>query len=353
MALRYPFLEPAFFEALAASGATGGAGWEPHHLGGAGKDGFFLPLWRRHDSFGEFVFDHGWAHTATRAGLPWYPKLVTAIPFTPVPGPRWRGSATADTLWSGVQDALRETRASSWHLLFPDAATREALHDVPLIARQGCHFRWHNRDYAHFDDFLARLTSRKRKSLRKERERVQGHDLDIRWCAGRDIPQEWWPAFWRCYAMTYYERGQQPYLPQSFFERLAASGLGDQLAIAAAFRDDEMEAAAFYLFDDDCLYGRYWGCLREYDGLHFELCYYQGIEFCIERGLRRFDPGVQGEHKILRGFEPEITWSLHWIEHPRLREAIANFCEEEARAVHAYREAAREVLPYRREGRSE
>lgn len=345
MAQRYPFLQPAFLDALAASGALADGGWQAHHLV---EGDLFLPLWLRHDSSGEFVFDHGWAHGAMRAGIPWYPKLVTAIPFTPVPGPRWRGEPDPERLWQGIGATLAATGAHSWHLLFPDDATRTALAELPLIPRQACHFRWYNRGYRDYDDFLAALTSRKRKSLRRERARAAAHGLDIRWVTGRDIPGDWWPAFWRCYAMTYHERGQRPYLPPAFFTRLAASPLADQLALAAAFRDGVMEAAAFYLFDDDCLYGRYWGCLRDYDALHFELCYHRGIEFCIAQDIARFDPGVQGEHKILRGFEPEITWSLHWIVEPRLRQAIAQFCEEEGRAVRAYRDAAREVLPYRR-----
>lgn len=342
----YPFMDAAFFAALEQSGAASAAqGWSACHLGG---DDFFLPLYRREQSWGEFVFDQGWAQGYARAGLDYYPKLVSAIPFTPVPGPRWRGVLHDPVLlWQQVRERMVQQRASGWHLLFPDDQTRAQLAELPLVARQACHFRWYNRGYQSFDDFLAALVSRKRKNLRKERASLAQRGLRIEWRQGADIPAHWWTPFYHCYAMTYYRRGQQPYLPPAFFSQLAESSLAQQLALAVAFSGDEMIAAAFYLFDDTTLYGRYWGSVADIDGLHFELCYYQGIEFCIRRGLRRFDPGVQGEHKILRGFEPEITWSLHWLADARFQRAIAAFCEEEARAVQAYQAEARSLLPYR------
>ena len=342
----YPFMDAAFFAALEQSGAVSAEqAWTPCHV----QEGdFFLPLYRRMHSWGEFVFDQGWAQGYERAGLPYYPKLVTAIPYTPVPGPRWRGELKdARALWQQVRESVATQDASGWHLLFPDDETREALAELPLVARQACHFRWNNRGYASFDDFLAALVSRKRKNIRKERAAILQTGLRIEWRQGADIPAQWWTPFYHCYAMTYYRRGQQPYLPPAFFRQLASSSLASQLALAVAFNGDEMIAAAFYLFDDSRLYGRYWGSVADVDGLHFELCYYQGIEFCIRQGLRRFDPGVQGEHKILRGFEPEITWSLHWLADARFQRAIAQFCEQEAEAVAAYQREARSLLPYR------
>lgn len=342
----YPFMDAAFFAALEQSGAASAAqGWSACHL----QDGdFFLPLYRRMHSWGEFVFDQGWAQGYQRAGLDYYPKLVTAIPYTPVPGPRWRGELhDARALWQQLQDSVAAHGASGWHLLFPDHQTRDALAGLPLVERQACHFRWNNRGYASFDDFLAALVSRKRKNIRKERAAVAQTGLRIEWRQGADIPADWWTPFYHCYAMTYYQRGQQPYLPPDFFRQLAASPLAAQLALAVAFNGDDMIAAAFYLFDDASLYGRYWGSVADVDGLHFELCYYQGIEFCIRQGLQRFDPGVQGEHKILRGFEPEITFSLHWLADARFQRAITQFCEEEAEAVAAYQREARSLLPYR------
>lgn len=343
---RYPFIESDFFSALEQSGgADARQGWQAMHWQ---HNDFFLPLYRRQQSWGEFVFDQSWEQGYRRVGLPYFPKLVTAVPFTPVSGPRWRGELVdPQGLWAHVRATVVEQQASGWHLLFPDKPTREALVDLPLVARQACHFRWNNRNYADFEAFLSLLTSRKRKAIRKERAMVHGYELDIRWAQGEEIGADWWQAFYRCYEMTYLKRGQQPYLSADFFAALASSVLLEQLAMVAAFADGKMVAAAFYLFDEHTLYGRYWGCTQEYDALHFELCYYQGIEFCIANALQRFDPGVQGEHKILRGFEPEITWSLHWLADQRFQQAIAQFCEHEAQAVRAYQREARSILPYR------
>ena len=344
----FPFLSTHFLHALESTGAAGPAqGWVPMHW----QEGdWFMPLYRRDQSWGEYVFDQGWEQAYRRAGMRYFPKLVTAIPFSPITGPRWRG-ALHDTplFWQGIQDRVKQEHASGWHVLFPDAQTRAQLSELPLVSRQACHFRWNNREYKSFDDFLAALTSRKRKMIRKERERVAGYGLDLQWCSGQDVPAHWWPQFYRCYAMTYLQRGQHPYLSLEFFQQLAGSPLASQMALAVALRDEQIIAAAFYLFDQQQLYGRYWGAVNELEGLHFELCYYQGIDFCIRQGLTRFDPGVQGEHKILRGFEPEITWSLHWLSDPRFHDAIGRFCEQEADAVGAYLREARTLLPYRNE----
>ena len=364
----YPFLSDAFLDALATSGAitrtSGATAAIDTGIGtGTGDDSDwqdlswregegFLPLYRRQGSRGEYVFDHRWAMAYAQHGQAYYPRLVTAIPYTPVTGPRWRlpeGKSAADWLWPRLPELVEEQGASSWHVLFPDEAAREALSDLPLATRAACHFRWFNRGYAEFDDFLGTLMSRKRKTLRKERERVDG--LVLRRATGADIPAHWWPAFYACYARTYHIRGQHPYLTPAFFDLLAAR-LGDQIMLAVALdTTDPMGtplAAALYLFDDTCLYGRYWGALRDLDALHFELCYYQGIEFAIERGLAAFDPGVQGEHKLLRGFEPVLTWSMHWHADPRFHDAIQRFCAAEEEAVRAYQAEARAYLPYRR-----
>lgn len=344
--LNYPFLEPAFFHALEDSGAaTPASGWYPQHLETAGV---WLPLYAKTHSRGEYVFDHAWAHARESRGLAWYPKLVTAVPFTPVPGPRWRGRLTdPDALFAGILQRVEDTGASSWHLLFPDRATLEALQTLPLVRREACHFRWFNRDYRDFDDFLGRMVSRKRKSLRRERRRIPEQGLRVERRRGADIPDDWWRAFYRFYAATYLKHGQRPYLGPAFMEQVAQT-LADQVLMVMAFQDGDPAAAALYFVDADRLYGRYWGCLREYDALHFELCYYQGIEYCIDQGLLEFDPGVQGEHKILRGFEPVITPSLHWIPDPRFREAVADYCRREAILVADYREQAAGLLPFRR-----
>lgn len=344
--LPYPFLRPAFHRALENSGAVGPAtGWRPAHLE---DDGAWMPLYLKHHSRGEYVFDFAWADAYLRHGLAYYPRLVTAIPFTPVPGPRWRGELSADRLWQQVQDRLVEYGASSWHLLFPDEPTGQALAALPLAHRQACNFRWFNRGYQSFDDFLSTLVSRKRKSFRRERRRVEEQGLAVERRTGVAIPDHWWQAFYRFYAATYLKRGQRPYLPPEFFRRVAAD-MPEHLMMIMAFHQGEPAATALYFFDDERLYGRYWGSLREFDALHFELCYYQGIEFAIERGLTEFDPGVQGEHKILRGFEPVLTRSLHHLRDPRFHEAVVDFCEREGEAVLTYRDQARQLLPYHRQ----
>lgn len=340
----YPFLQPAFIDALATTGATGVAsGWTPLHL----DDGdSWMPLYLKTHHQGEYVFDHGWADAYARYGRNYYPRLVSAVPYTPVEGPRWRGPLPADA-WQQIAERVAEYRASSWHLLFADADSREALGDWPLIARDACHFRWFNRGYRTFDDFLAALTSRRRKSIRKERQAIEVAGITVQQATGSAIPSHWWPLFYRCYANTYLVRGQRPYLSAAFFQQLASSALAEQLLLVLAFANDQPLAAAFYLFDEQRLYGRYWGALRDVSGLHFELCYYQGIAFCIEQGLQQFDPGVQGEHKILRGFEPVITRSLHWLAEPAFHQAVADACQREAAMVARYQEEARTLLPYR------
>jgi predicted N-acyltransferase len=342
--MEFPFLTDAFLNALQDTGAaTPSRGWGPCHL----RDGdALMPMYARDGSRGEYVFDFAWADAYERNGLAYYPKLVTAIPFTPVVGPRWRGDWRPRQLWKGVRERIREQGASGWHLLFPDQATREALSELPLVERQACHFRWFNRGYRDFDAFLAGFNSRKRKSVRRERRRVAEQGLTVTRLTGADIDPQSWRVFFHCYANTYLMRGQLPYLSEAFFRRLAEQ-LGDQVLLVVASDGDEPVAAGLYLFDDRALYGRYWGSVREYDALHFEVCYYQGIEFAIERGLAEFDPGVQGEHKILRGFEPVLTYSLHWLAEPAFQDAVADFCQREARHVHAYREEARGLLPYR------
>ncbi len=345
--LRYPFLRREFLAALEETGAVGGVtGWEPLH---GPDDSCVWPLYRKWHSMGEYVFDQGWAAGYERVGLRYYPKLVTAVPFTPVPGPRWRGecadpAARVDRL---LREEVAESGASGWHLLFPDSATREALRELPLVERLGCHFHWVNRGYDDFDGFLAALMSRKRKNLRRERRKVAEQGVAVERAVGADIPESWWRHFHQCYALTYLRRGQRPYLHPDFFKRLFAT-MAEQLMMVTASRHGELLAAALYLFDSERLYGRYWGTLEDLDGLHFELCYYQGIEFCIERDLEGFDPGVQGEHKLLRGFEPRLTRSLHWLSDPRFHAAVRDFCNEEARAVSDYMEQARAHLPYRR-----
>ena len=355
----YPFLTPEFLSALEDSGsATVATGWEPRHLRSA--DGaLFMPLYVKTHSYGEYVFDWAWADAYHRSGLAYYPKLVTAIPFSPITGPRLRLAAGADTeqvattLLAAVTEAAEATRASSWHLLFPDTATRELLRGRGLLERTGVQFHWHNRGYESFEHFLAGLASRKRKMMRRERSTVAEQGLRVAMHEGPAIGTELWSFFHRLYQNTYAKRsGTGGYLTPDFFHRIGAT-LADQIAMAVAYDGARPVAAALYFHDRETLYGRYWGCVREYECLHFELCYYQGIDYAIRRGLAKFDAGAQGEHKIARGFAPVETWSLHWIRHRGFAAAIADFVARERVHHQDYMAAARAQLPYRQENQRE
>ena len=350
-----PFLRYEFFQALEQSGCTTAAtGWAPSHLVFRidGEIRGVAPAWLKSHSRGEYVFDWSWAEAYERYGLPYYPKLLIAIPFTPSQGPRLlldpelRAQLMPETLHSLMDKLTRQIGAHSWHLLFPDAEDQKLLEQRGELHRIGCQFHWHNHGYNHFDDFLAALTSRKRKSIRKERRQVAGQGLTFQRFQGQDIPEHVLSAFYVFYQATYFKRGQRPYLNKLFFEQLRAQ-LPEHLHIIMAIRDGEMVAGALFLAGESTLYGRYWGCLEEYDHLHFETCYYQGIELALDLGLQHFDAGAQGEHKLVRGFEPVITHSWHGVQHPAFREAIADFTLEEAEHVRAYYQEAETLLPFR------
>jgi predicted N-acyltransferase len=236
----------------------------------------------------------------------------------------------------------------SWHLLFPDEADQQLLDQPGSLHRLGCQFHWYNRNYRDFDDFLTTLTSRKRKSLRRERRQVAEQGIRFRHWPGDSLPDEVLDDFFLFYNATYLKRGMRPYLNRDFFSTLAQR-LGAKLRIITAEQAGKRIAAALFIIGDQTLYGRYWGCLEDYNHLHFETCYYQGIDLAIAEGLARFDAGAQGEHKLVRGFEPVLTHSWHNVDHPGFREAIADFCEEEALDVEGYHDAALAALPYRQE----
>ena len=350
----YPFLQQRFLALLEESGSVCEAtGWRPVHLDFASRgQQVFMPLYAKDHSWGEYVFDWAWADAYRRLGLEYYPKLLTAIPFTPVTGPRIRGKSTPDKSLAAevVQRVLtmaEDEGYPSWHLLFPDQPTLETLLEVPrLIHRTGVQYHWHNREYDNFAHFLGSLKSRKRKMIRRERQSVRQGGFEVQMLTGKQLDPAIWSFFYRLYVRTYVKRsGSAGYLTEAFFRGLG-NVMPDQVAMALAFRGREPVAAALYFFDQDTLYGRYWGCAGEYEHLHFELCYYQGIQFAIERGLKRFDAGAQGEHKILRGFEPVLTHSLHWIREPRLARAIGDFVEREHRHNLLHISQAESLLPY-------
>lgn len=357
----YPFLTPAFLDALEQSGSVGpGSGWLPHHLRVTGAEGeqAFMPLYVKSHSWGEYVFDWSWAEAYRRHGLAYYPKLLSAIPFTPATGPRIRFAEGADPsslsreLVRQAIDLARANGASSWHILFPDSdhlALLESVDSPRLMRRTGVQFHWFNRDYENFETFLAALASRRRKMIRRERRQVADQGFDIDMVPGEAIDHRLWSFFYRVYQRTYLKRsGNTGYLNRDFFFALGEN-LPDQIAMAVARRGGEPVAAALFFHDSDTLYGRYWGCEVEYDFLHFELCYYRGIDFAIKRGLHRFDAGAQGEHKILRGFSPVETHSLHWIADPAFADAVQHFLLQEQHHMTGYREEAATLLPYRQE----
>ena len=352
----YPFLRHEFLAALEQSGSVGAnTGWQPQHLLLHDHDTLVavMPLYIKRHSYGEYVFDFSWAEAYQRHGLAYYPKLLTAIPFTPIAGPRYGIAAdvdqlaACDALLAAVMLRAQQLNASSWHLLFPDDDVCAQWDDMGLLARRAVHFQWFNRDYTSMDDFSAAFASRKRKNLVKERRRIGDAGITVRRVRGAEITRELWRAFYRCYQLTYAKRsGHGGYLSETFFQ-LIGSTLASQLMMVVATRGDDVIACALTLQSSDTLYGRYWGAQEDIDGLHFELCYYQGIEYCIEQKLARFDPGVQGEHKIQRGFEPVYTWSAHWLRHDGFREAIADFIARENAHLAQYADDARQLLPFR------
>lgn len=354
-----PFLSYAFLQALEQSGSVqADTGWQPCHLVVTDKNSgdnrllAAMPLYIKQHSYGEYVFDWGWADAYQRHGRSYYPKLLTAIPFTPSQSPRMlvgEGETVEHWLPLIKQAVLRyagQSGASSWHVLFPDHDNAAALRQTDMVRRQACQFHWRNKGYENFDDFLATFSSRKRKNLRKERADVTAQGIQFQCLEGGEISENIWDIFYRYYQSTYQMRGQQGYLTREFF-RLINNSMPQNLFLVMASREDAFVAGALFFKGADTLFGRYWGAEQDYDKLHFETCYYQGIEYCIKHNLSLFDAGAQGEHKLRRGFEPVITHSFHWIKDPAFRAAIADFCQQEMAHVAAYQSAAREQLPYR------
>ncbi len=352
----YPFLNHAFLLGLEETGCTtADSGWQPCHLLlRRGSDAIaVLPLYLKSHSYGEYVFDWSWADAWQRSGLHYYPKLVSAIPFTPATGPRLCIAAGEDIatirrhVLQSIEHLATERDISSWHLLFPEQEASDAWLQLGLHQRVATQFHWFNQNYGTFDEFLATFSSRKRKNLRRERQRVRDQGLQLVTRSGDEISAEQWQHFHHFYQLTYAKRsGHGGYLTREFFTRTAA-GMGAQVVMTMAYHEGAPVAAALYFRSGDTLFGRYWGCEREFDCLHFETCYYQGIEYCIEQGLQRFDPGAQGEHKIQRGFHPVHTYSNHWIADPQLSAAVGDFTRRELSHVEAYREQAASLLPFK------
>ncbi|QDY43372.1 GNAT family N-acetyltransferase [Candidatus Pantoea soli] len=347
-----PFLRHAFLLTLEESGSVRAEnGWQPDHLlwRENGRLRAALPGYRKRNSWGEYVFDHAWADACQRAGIAYYPKWLGAIPFSPVTGARLLGSAeAAAALLAALPEALGQHGLSGAHINFTTPQDNDLLQQQPdWLARLGVQYHWHNRGYRDFQDFLDSLMSRKRKQLRKEREQVTGSGFTFDWYRGDALREDQWDFVYTCYASTYAVRGQHPYLTRDFFSLLAAR-MPHAIRVVIASLQGQPAAMAFYLRDSTTLYGRYWGCLAEFDRLHFETCFYQGMAFAIAEGLQRFDAGAQGEHKLVRGFEPRLTHSWHYLCHEGLRAAVADFLQQERAGVRAWADEARASLPYRR-----
>ncbi len=332
-----PFLSWRFLNALEASGcAVAETGWAPRHIWLTNEDGNAVgaaPLYAKTHSQGEYVFDHGWADALERAGGHYYPKLQCAIPFTPVNGPRLlaKGADARTGLISAMVQATQEWEYSSTHLTFLEAIDREACDTAGLLMRQDRQFHFFNRDYESFDAFLAGLSSRKRKNIRKERKQAQD-GITIRRMSGDDLKAEHWDVFYDCYLDTGMRKWGRPYLNRDFFAQINES-MKDDILLVMACQDDTPFAAALNFIGTDALYGRNWGCLGHKPFLHFELCYYQAIDAAIEMGLSRVEAGAQGEHKLARGYEPVATHSAHYIAHTGLRAALVDYLTEEREAV--------------------
>lgn len=336
-----PFVKHDFLAALETSGsAAPERGWQPQHLLLYDNDNALAaaaPLYAKYDSFGEFVFDFAWANAYHRLGLNYYPKLVNAVPFTPVVGPRLlaRDDSARDALAKQLAKLADGKTYSSLHALFADTNDCNALTRANAALRRDCHYRWYNREYRTFDEFLSQMPSKRRKSIRRERRRMAEAGVNVVIRRPNDLTPELQATLYTFYARTYAIRGQVPYLTPEFFDELH-SRLPEQVLYFVAMHRDTPVGMAFMLTDDTTLYGRHWGCAEDYHSLHFETCYYAGIEYCIAHGLERFDAGAQGEHKLRRGFEPVATYSAHIMAEPRLAEAVADFVERERLLITDY-----------------
>jgi hypothetical protein len=358
-----PFLSYAFLHALHESGsAAPETGWQPQYIvlyepvdgadpAGGERLAAALPLYVKDHSYGEYVFDWAWANAYEEHGLPYYPKLLSAIPFTPVAGPRLlardaRARAALVEVLVATQDA---TEVSSTHVLFPPDAQAKQLADAGFLLRSGVQFHWMNAGYKTFDDFLATLEQKKRKNIRAERRKVREAGVTMRRVRGPDITDEEWRFFTRCYRNTYSEHHSKPYLNIDFFRRIGRD-MPHNLLLVLAERDGRPIAASLVVHDATTLFGRYWGALDHVPCLHFETAYYQPLEFCIEQGIAVFEGGAQGEHKMARGVLPTRTWSAHWLAHPAFADAVERFLERESGGIDDYIDELNDRSPFKGNG---
>ena len=352
-----PFLSHAFLDALEVSGsAVAERGWQPLHLALEGPGDELLgavPAYVKAHSQGEYIFDHAWADAFHRAGGRYYPKLLVAVPFTPATGPRLLARAgggldeddVRDALVQGLVEVGDRSGVSSVHVNFPTETEYRRMGELGLLQRMDQQFHWLNAGYGCFDDFLGELASKKRKNLKRERREALENDITIEWVTGSDLREHHWDAFYDFYVDTGSRKWGSPYLTRSFFS-LVGETMADDVLLILARRAGRYIAGAINFIGEDTLFGRHWGCIEDHRFLHFETCYYQAIDFAIDRGLKRVEAGAQGGHKVARGYLPCPTYSAHWIAHPGLREAVADYLDRERAWVAQDIEAIEERTPF-------
>ena len=348
----YPFISPLFFYGLEVSGSVGEkTGWIPFYLAAFDSDELkgFIPLFIKSHSYGEYVFDWAWADAFERHGLRYYPKLLSAIPFTPISGPRILAcdDKVKKILLKSLEKILIDNNLSSGHFLFVNDDDKVIMENSNWMIRQGVQFRWRNMEYENFDQFLSNLSHTKRKKIKQDRKKINEFNIKVEKKNFESINKSDISFFYQCYCQTYREHNSRPYLTRQFFDFLFEN-FKDKLFMAIAKLDEENIAASLSIIGLDVLYGRYWGALKHIPSLHFELCYYQGQEFCIEKKLKYFEGGAQGEHKLARGFEPINTYSSHFVTQNKFKEAIMQFLNEEKNYMDIYSENLNLRSPFKK-----
>ena len=346
-----PLLSHAFLSALETSESVGkGTGWQPSPLL-VREDGQLvgaMPLYIKSHSYGEYVFDWAWAEAYERSGLNYYPKLLSAIPFSPITSPRLLSESVKiqALMIEALGETMRQHQLSSAHVLFPDEASSAALKQAGWLQRAGVQFRWHNKNYRDFEAFLSTLSHDKRKKIHQERKKVATSGVVCKHIKGADITQVQWDFFYACYSNTYFEHRSTPYLTRTFFSEIGKT-MPQNIVLMVAEIDNQPIASALNIYSETTLYGRYWGAMQFLSGLHFELCYYQAQMFCIAERISYFEGGAQGEHKLARGFEPRPTCSYHKIAHPDFELAIKDFLLRESAGIAAYTNELEERVPFK------
>ncbi len=350
-----PFIQYEFLIALERNRCLDEFGWYSQHIvlyDDQDQLVAAMPMYLKDNSYGELVFDWAWADAYHRSGIPYYPKLVTAIPYTPATGPRILVEEShhydeyAKQLTDSAIKHAESIKASSLHWLFTNKRDTDFLKSQGLSMRLGCQFHWQNLPYENFDDFLSHLSSSKRKKIKRERRQVKEQGIEIEVRHGDEMNEALWAIYHNFYSSTFAKKSGMATLSRDFFEEIGQS-MPRNVVVVFAKHQNQYVASAFNMRDQSTLYGRHWGCSEEFHSLHFEACYYQGLDYCIEHGLNSFEPGAQGEHKISRGFLPTDTWSAHWISHPEFNQVIKNFTDQEQQGMQDYIDSLCDHSPFK------